>query len=160
MKLCLCYAKVNLQFIIQGYNKTAIRKEGNYLYRIARFMQGRYGTDKLFFGICILAVILSFVNIFTRSVIVQIIVYLLIILSFLRVFSRNIQRRNKENQKFCAVLNKITGTFKLAKRMWKDRKTHCYVKCSNCKKVLRLPKKKGVHTVKCPNCSNSFQVKI
>ena len=34
-----------------------------------------------------------------------------------------------------------------------------YKKCIHCKTVLRLPLKKGVHTVKCPNCKKRFEVK-
>lgn len=130
------------------------------MYRLARFMQGRYGIDKLFYFICGTAIVLSFVNIFTRSWIVQIITYLLMIYAFFRILSRKTEKRRAENMKFCNIWDKIAGKFRLLKRMWKDRKTHCYVKCSQCKKVLRLPKKKGIHTVKCPNCSSSFQVKI
>ena len=32
-------------------------------------------------------------------------------------------------------------------------------KCPKCKKVLRLPLKKGTHTCKCPVCNNKFEVK-
>ena len=34
-----------------------------------------------------------------------------------------------------------------------------YKKCPNCKQKIRLPLKKGKHTVKCPNCSYKFEVK-
>ena len=33
-----------------------------------------------------------------------------------------------------------------------------YKKCPKCKQKIRLPLKKGKHTVKCPNCGNSFDV--
>jgi predicted RNA-binding Zn-ribbon protein involved in translation (DUF1610 family) len=128
--------------------------------RFARFMQGRYGIDKLFYGICGTAIVISFINIFTRSTVMQILTYLLLIWAFFRVLSKKVSKRAEENRKFCKIWDKFTGNFRLLKRMWTDRKTHSYVKCSNCKKILRLPKKKGVHTVKCPNCGDSFRVKI
>lgn len=130
------------------------------MYRIAEFFRGRYGADKLFYGMCIFAAVLAFINAFAGSLILQLVVYAIIVLAAVRAMSRNIVKRAAENRKFCGICDKIAGKFRLLKRMWKDRKTHCYVKCDGCKKILRLPKQRGVHTVKCPNCQNSFQVRI
>ena len=33
-------------------------------------------------------------------------------------------------------------------------------KCEHCRAVLRLPKKPGKHTVRCPQCNKTFSVKI
>ena len=33
-----------------------------------------------------------------------------------------------------------------------------YKRCPKCHQVLKLPLKKGAHTVKCPECGNSFTV--
>lgn len=138
-----------------------------FMYKMSSFFQGRYGIDQLFYGFCGVAVVLSVVNLFARSMILQLIVYAIFILAVIRAMSRNKEKRYAENQKFSGVWDKmknfgnaIKGKFHLYKRVFKDRKTHCYVKCSSCKKILRLPKKKGIHTVSCPNCHDSFQVKI
>lgn len=32
-----------------------------------------------------------------------------------------------------------------------------YKKCPNCRQKIRLPLKKGKHTVKCPKCSNNVK---
>lgn len=128
--------------------------------RLANFFQGRYGIDKLFYFLFILSAIIAVINVFTQSWILQIIVYAICILAIIRALSRNYEKRRNENDKFCQIFHKISSKFKLLHNMWKDRKTHCYVKCDCCKKILRLPKKKGVHTVKCPNCLNQFEVKI
>ena len=42
-----------------------------FMYKVARFFQGRYGIDKLFYGICGVAVVLSAANLFVRSLILQ-----------------------------------------------------------------------------------------
>ena len=76
----------------------------------------------------------------------------LIVVIFFRIFSRNIQKRRRENEKFC-------GFFKLLRNRFRDRKTHVYRKCPKCKAVLRLPKAKGKHYVVCPRCKERFQVK-
>jgi DNA-directed RNA polymerase subunit RPC12/RpoP len=142
--------------------------------RLSNFFSGRYGVDKLFNAMTMLAVILAFINIFIRSTVLQVIVYAILIVAIARAMSRNREKRYAENEKFLSwqrrvnsklytlrqKLAPVKSKLTLLKRMWKDRKTHCYFKCDNCKKVLRLPKKKGTHTVKCPNCSHSFQVKV
>ncbi|MFR2916862.1 MAG: hypothetical protein ACLTKQ_08005 [Acutalibacteraceae bacterium] len=43
---------------------------------------------------------------------------------------------------------------------WAFRKTHVFKKCPGCKAVLRLPRKKGKHTVNCPHCHKNFTVHV
>ncbi|WP_178182919.1 hypothetical protein [Ruminococcus sp.] len=131
-----------------------------FMYKVARFFQGRYGIDKLFYGICGVAVVLSAANLFVRSLILQLLVYAVLVLAVVRALSRNCQKRYEENLKFERAFGGIGRKFSLWKRMFTDRKTHCYRKCPVCKKMLRLPRVKGEHGVKCPNCANRFNVKI
>lgn len=42
----------------------------------------------------------------------------------------------------------------------KTDKDHCFRICPECKANIRLPKKKGKHTVVCPRCRCRFEVKI
>lgn len=42
----------------------------------------------------------------------------------------------------------------------KTDKDHCFRICPECKANIRLPKKKGSHTVVCPRCKCRFEVKI
>ncbi len=42
----------------------------------------------------------------------------------------------------------------------KTDKEHCFRTCPECLANLRLPKKKGAHTVVCPRCQCRFEVKI
>jgi uncharacterized paraquat-inducible protein A len=127
-------------------------------------MYGRYGTDTLnkvlLWSYVVLVVVYSAVSLFiTDSKISALLLLsyllisaLLIFLIFFRQFSRNIQKRRRENEKFC-------GFFRLRKNKFRDRKTHVYRKCPHCKAVLRLPKAKGRHNVICPRCKNRFEVK-
>ena len=80
--------------------------------------------------------------------------------SLFRMFSRKIYKRRAENEKFLKIWNPIKNKFRLMKNKRRDRKTHVYKKCPKCKAVLRLPKQKGKHTVRCPKCSERFDVKI
>lgn len=134
------------------------------MYRIKmalmRFMSGRYGNDdlgKLNFWLYLILLVL---NIFLRSRIVYIIEALVIFLYFFRAFSRNIPKRQSENYKYLAIKTKIKQFFKRTKNRFRDRKTHVYRKCPNCKVFLRLPKKKGEHVCTCPKCRRDFNVKI
>ena len=56
------------------------------------------------------------------------------------------------------IKDKIIKLFDYKKKKYKDRNTHMYKKCPKCKQKIRLPLKKGKHTVKCPNCGNKFDV--
>jgi predicted RNA-binding Zn-ribbon protein involved in translation (DUF1610 family) len=56
------------------------------------------------------------------------------------------------------IKDKIIKLFDYNKKKYKDRNTHMYKKCPKCKQKIRLPLKKGKHTVKCPNCGNRFDV--
>ena len=131
--------------------------------KLASLMYGRNGADALGNAALILYFVLTVVNWFVSSAIAAIIIslvcYGLLFYCFFRMFSRNIVKRRKENQAFCGIGRKVRDKFRLAKNKWKDRKTHVYVKCPGCKNVLRLPKKKGENTVKCPCCSERFVIK-
>jgi DNA-directed RNA polymerase subunit RPC12/RpoP len=123
-------------------------------------MYGRYGSDTLnkvltgvYIGWVVLYSILSlWVNSTIYSLVYILVTIALIFAIFGRMFSRNIEKRRRENQKFC-------GFFKLRRNKFRDRKTHVYYKCPRCKAMLRLPRAKGKHTVICPRCQNRFPVK-
>ena len=131
-----------------------------------RFMQGRYGVDRLhrilswvYLAILILSLFL------TRDVDIRIYYAVLLaglavlIFAFFRVFSKNIEKRRKENEKWLAFENKIKKRFRILRDRWKFRKTHVFKKCPKCKAVLRLKRIKGTHTVACPHCNETFKIK-
>lgn len=127
---------------------------------LARFFYGRYGNDTLnkflmvLYLICIVA--MTVLSLFIQSPLFNLIGWMvslsIFIWSFYRTMSRNIYKRRRENERFC-------GFFKLRRNKFRDRKTHVYRKCPQCKAVLRLPKAKGKHFVNCPKCKNRFQTK-
>ena len=136
--------------------------------RLYRFMYGRYGGDDLsqfLVGVLIaLCVIDIFVEIFIETWFISLPLTLLRLglaaWIFFRIFSKNICMRQKENFAFLRIKRKIKEFFQYLKNKWKYRKTHVYKKCPSCKSKLKLPRKKGIHNVKCPKCSNNFSVKI
>ena len=125
---------------------------------MARFMAGRYGVDQLNKDLLWFYLILAILSMFVPYL--QFLTLACMIWMFFRMFSRNVQKRWAENNKYMTYRNKVTGWFGLQKRKWNDRKTHRYRKCPYCKATVRLPYKKGNHTVGCPRCHKDFQVKI
>ncbi|MBQ7383948.1 MAG: hypothetical protein IJV72_04065 [Clostridia bacterium] len=128
--------------------------------KMYRFMYGRYGYDTLgkvllwtYAALLLVYMVLQFIieePLF--YVLYPIAIFALVCYTFYRAMSRNIAKRRAENEKFC-------GFFKLRRNKFRDRKTHVYRKCPDCRAVLRLPKSKGKHTVVCPRCKKRFEVK-
>ena len=131
----------------------------NFWYRLSRFMSGRYGIDTLFYVLVSVSIVFSFINLFVRSYLLQIFVYLLLLLAFLRVVSRNHNARYNENKLVENFINKIRKKRDVYRQRRADT-THIYKKCPKCKAVLRLPRRKGKHTTICPKCNNSFKVNV
>ena len=137
---------------------------GKFKNKLYRFMYGRYGTDtlnKVYLGVYIAVVLIYAIgSIFIKNdraysivtAIYMVLTLSLIFLVFYRMMSRKIDKRRRENERFC-------GFFKLIKNRFRDRKTHVYRKCPKCRAVLRLPKARGKHNVVCPRCKNRFKVR-
>ncbi len=129
----------------------------NWLYRS---FYGRYGMDTLgrvlmityIVIILVHSVLAFFVNEPFYDLISFLVSLTLAIVVLWRMMSRKIDKRRKENEKFCSF-------FRLRKNKWKDRKTHVYRECPSCHATLRLPRAKGKHFVVCPRCKTRFEVK-
>ena len=128
--------------------------------RVAAFMAGRYGVDRLYYFLLAICSILIVINLFANSFIISLIETALFIYALFRVMSKNVYKRQLENEKFMKLLEKPKSFINLQKCKKRDKKTHVYKKCPSCKNNLRLPREKGEHTVVCPCCKNRFNVKI
>ncbi len=128
--------------------------------KLIRFMYGRYGVDRLYHGLIALYFILLITNIFVDSIYLAVTMWLVLIYAAFRIMSRNHSARSKENALFVKLTNPITAFFSTNFVRLRDIRKKRYRTCKHCKAVLRLPIKKGAHTVKCPKCSREFKVKI
>jgi Zn-finger domain protein len=126
--------------------------------RYIKFMKDRYGIDELYKFLLLICFVLIIINTFISNNIIRLFEVLLIVIIFYRYMSKNIKLRKKENDKYLEIKDKIIKLFDYNKKKYKDRNTHMYKKCPKCKQKIRLPLKKGKHTVKCPNCGNRFDV--
>lgn len=128
------------------------------------FMAGRYGIDQLWKALIVFYLITIIIaNILFRfSKIAYGAFYILSLAIFIftifRVFSKNTEARRSENASWLRFTGNIKQKVLFQKNKWKQRKTHKFIKCSQCKKVLRLPKHKGKINVTCPHCQNQFLV--
>ena len=132
----------------------------NFLTKVAEFMQGRYGNDKLNTFIWIVAGALYVINLFVRNSILVIVVLLLGALAIFRALSTNITKRLYENNRFLSIYNVVAGFFKRQYLKIRDFKTHRYLTCPYCKAQLRLKKRTGIQQIHCPKCGKDFKKNI
>ena len=138
-------------------------------------MYGRYGNDSLSHFCTILAlvlilteVILGFILDGLAGAIISLslggLAMALYAWILFRCFSRNIYKRRKENEvylkAFRAVKRTLSGnTSRKTKSRNFDDAYYIFRDCTKCASTLRLPRKTGKNSVKCPKCGHLFYVK-
>lgn len=129
----------------------------NLRYKLAKYMQGRYGVDSLSRFLSWILLILVVVSMFVRIPFATPISLILLIVIYFRIFSRNIQKRYRENEKFLNLKSRLAGWFRRdsASRA-QAREFHIY-RCPRCGQKIRIPRGKGKIIVRCPRCGNEFR---
>ncbi len=133
---------------------------GKFTDKLSRFMYGRYGADQLYVALFVLYFVVLVINMFTRSWIVDVLMWAILVWLIFRTFSRNIYKRQRENEIFLKFWNPIQSELSLLFRRIREIRTHRFRKCPHCKTVLRLPRKRGKNVVRCPRCQTRFQVRV
>ena len=128
--------------------------------KFIRFMYGRYGVDQLYYALFIAWGIIAVINCFADSLILSIFGTALVVWMFWRSMSRNLAKRRAENEKFLTLWKPAKSWLILQRDRIRDRKTARYRTCPHCRAIVKLPVKKGKHTVVCPKCRERFDVKI
>lgn len=115
---------------------------------LGRFMEGRYGTDKLNMVILCAGVIASILSTLVRipplNLIFWVLSYALMILAIFRSLSRNTYKRYQENRRYMQLRDRL-----------KDRQ-HRYYDCPKCRQTVRVPRGKGKISITCPKCREKF----
>ncbi len=124
---------------------------------LKKFLKGRYGGDQLSIVLLAISILLTIVGSLTRLSLFTFISYIPLVFSIYRMFSKDIAGRRMENYKFSIFISPIYSKYKNIQRRFKERKTHKYFKCPNCKTELRLPKGKGRIKITCPKCREKFE---
>lgn len=125
---------------------------GNFKYRMAQWMMGRYGIDELTQALMLLGCAFVLVNFFAHSSILSTLALLLMALGIFRCYSKNIPARARELAKYQELMVKPKAWWRLFNKKWINRKTTIYFKCKGCGAVLNVPKGKGKILVTCPKC--------
>ena len=113
-----------------------------------RFMQGRYGTDKLNTAILVCGLAACFLAMLMPSAILHLLLtlvsYGLMGWAIFRMMSRNSYKRYQENCKYLRFVERL-----------KDRE-HRYFDCPRCHQPVRVPRGKGKISITCPKCKDKF----
>ena len=116
--------------------------------RMRRFMEGRYGNDKLNIAILIAGVVTGLLSSLLPGPLLKmglwVLSYGLMIWAILRCLSRNTYKRYQENRKYLQLLDRV-----------KDRE-HRYYDCPKCHQRVRVPRGKGKISITCPRCKEKF----
>ena len=116
--------------------------------RLRRFMEGRYGNDKLNNAILGVAVFFVILALFIRNPLIDLIVhgiaYVLMFWVIFRSLSRNTYKRYQENRRYLQFFGRM-----------KDR-DHRYFDCPKCRQMVRVPRGKGRIAISCPRCQEKF----
>lgn len=124
--------------------------------KIQNFMIGRYGTDEFSRFLLWTGIICMFFSCIKPLRFLYIPAWAVVIWAYFRVMSKNIIKRSRERDKYLRMTEKIRSKFSVYKKMWRDRKTHKYFKCPNCKTFIRVPKGKGKIVITCTKCRNEI----
>ena len=113
-----------------------------------RFMQGRYGSDKLNRMLIWVSLGLTLVQLFIPHAITRLILmtvsYVLLGYAIFRMFSRNTYKRYRENRKYLRFWERLRD---------RERK---YYDCPRCRQLVRVPRGKGKIAITCPRCQEKF----
>ena len=104
--------------------------------------------------------VLCLINAFLLIGIVQLITWLLFVYIIWRMMSRNHYKRRRENEVFLKIFNSVKVRFKLFFDRIRYVRSARFRRCKHCKAIIKLPVKRGKHSVKCPKCTKSFDVRI
>ena len=115
--------------------------------RMNRFMQGRYGMDRLSSVLLWISVALAVLAMFLPGyvgLVVTLLTYVLMGIAVFRALSHNTYKRYRENRWFLSLGSRL-----------KDR-DHRYYTCPKCHQSVRVPKGKGKIAITCPKCKEKF----
>lgn len=123
--------------------------------KMMRFMQGRYGNDRLGQAMLVLALICMVLSLF-RIPFVSTVGLVILILTYYRMFSRQIGKRAAENQKYTQLEWKVRAKLQKRKQAVAQSRTHRIFRCPDCKQKIRVPRHRGRIAISCRKCGTEF----
>lgn len=123
--------------------------------KFMRFMQGRYGTDRLNRCLLIVSVVLLVFSYLAGDIFYFLAIFVIGYMYF-RMFSKNIQKRYAENQWYLVREMKVRGLFQKKKSEFAQSKNFHIYRCPSCKQKIRVPRGRGKIAIRCQKCGNEF----
>ena len=123
--------------------------------KIVRFMQGRYGNERMGQAMLMAALACVVLSLF-RIPFISTIGLAILVLTYYRMFSRQIAKRAAENQKYMQLEWKVRAKLQKKKQSLAQRRTHRIYKCPNCKQKIRVPRNRGRIAISCRKCGTEF----
>ena len=123
--------------------------------KMMRFMQGRYGNDRLGQVMLVAALVCMVLSLF-RIPFISTVGLVVLILTYYRMFSRQIGKRAAENQKYLALEWKLRARLQRRKQAVAQSRTHRIFKCPECGQKLRVPRHRGRIAIICRKCGTEF----
>lgn len=123
--------------------------------KMMRFMQGRYGNDRLGQVMLVLALVCVVLSLF-RIPFISTVGLVILILSYYRMFSRQISKRAAENQRYLRLEWKLRAKLQGRKQALSQRRTHRIYRCPSCRQKIRVPRNRGRIAITCRKCGTEF----
>lgn len=124
--------------------------------KFQHWMIGRYGTDELSKTLMWAGIIMLIISWFRVTSFLVFPAWIAVIYAYYRCFSKNIVKRSRERDVYLRLTAKFRNKLDIYKRMWRERKTHRYFKCPQCKKMIRVPRGKGKIAISCRSCGHEI----
>lgn len=124
--------------------------------KLQQWMSGRYGYDELSRGLSYVVLALMIFACIPHLQFLSPLALVLWLWIIIRAMSRNYSKRQAERSAYLRLTGRIKMWFSLKKKAWGERKTHRYIRCKQCKTVLRVPKGKGKIRIICSKCRSEI----
>lgn len=130
---------------------------------VNRRLEGRYGLDGLSVLYASIAIMMAgcAYNLPTSRVqwVVLLVALVLAAYAIYRCFSRDKSKQEAQWNAYRNALGEIDYKISLHTGVWKIKRGYRYLRCPQCTHRYRVVKKRGKHTVVCPNCGRPRVIK-
>jgi DNA-directed RNA polymerase subunit RPC12/RpoP/preprotein translocase subunit SecG len=124
--------------------------------RVRAFFAGRYGMDALSRTMLWVGLVFYILDLFLASGFFLLLSMAFYIVVVFRALSRNKDRRAYFNGKYQTRISHMRTAYSQARVRFANRKVYKYVRCPQCRTLIRLPRGKGLLSARCKSCSHAF----
>lgn len=128
--------------------------------RIAKFMAGRNGNDRLNLFLIVIGIIFIILGVVFRDsagLLFNTLTLVIIVLVYFRMFSKNLSKRQTENAKYMEIRYVFISKFRILREKWVQRNEYKFFRCPSCRTALRVPRGRGKIMIVCKKCGTRFE---